>query len=92
MLQALGGVIALDILRVLRGWLSFAGYAGHLGDVLFALYVGVVQLCIASILFSAELLCVFCIGCRSISHGWLHRVFMKVHSKSGRTRLKLRNN
>ena len=41
LLQALGGIIVLDILGVLRGW-QFFDHAGHLGGVLFALYVGVV--------------------------------------------------
>ena len=36
MLQALGGVIALDVLGVLRGW-QFFDHAGHLGGVLFTL-------------------------------------------------------
>ena len=37
-IQALGGVIAMDIVGVLRGW-KFFDHAGHLGGVLFAVYV-----------------------------------------------------
>ena len=68
MLQALGGVIALDIIGVLRGW-QFFDHAGHLGGVLFTLYVGVVQSCIYTIpfLLSRALFMhsIFAVGCIS---------------------------
>lgn len=33
--QALGGVVAMDVLGLIRGW-KFFDHAGHLGGVLFA--------------------------------------------------------
>ena len=35
LMQALGGVVAMDTLGVIRGW-QFFDHAGHLGGVLFA--------------------------------------------------------
>ncbi len=36
--QALGGVVIMDIVGIMRGWKVF-DHAGHLGGVLFTLYV-----------------------------------------------------